>query len=186
MQIAIENHATLRLSFATNQRTLAFVRSLTGREFDKDRSSWTVPLYHLRRVLDAYPDAAVVDRPLIVRLRMEQWQRWVWQHNACGVWFSLDYDCETVVPVGDGVSPAFVEWCASRSNVLIQFLGDQYEPVRMPRPAVTVEATAEDRLMQAAFVGGHKVEQRKAEMADRRKTKRRTQAVQGSLLEGAA
>lgn len=183
MQIAIENHATLRLSFATNQRTLAFVRSLTGREFDKDRSSWTVPLYHLRRILDAYPDANVVDRPLIVRLRMEQWQRWVWQHNACGVWFSLDYDCETVVPVGDGVSPAFVEWCAGRSHILIQFLGDQYEPVRLPR-AAAVEATPEDRLMQAAFIGGHKAEQRKAEMAERRKAKRRAKVVQGSLLEG--
>lgn len=182
MQIAIDTATTLRLSFAANRQTLAFVKSLNGREFDKQRSSWTVPIYHLRRILDAYPAANVVDRPLIVRLRTEQWQRWIWQHNACGVWFALDYDCETVVPVGDGVSPAFVEWCASRSNVLIQFLGDQYEPVRMPRPAVTVEATAGDRLMQAAFVGGHKAEHRKAEMAERRKAKRRTKVIQGSLL----
>lgn len=183
MQIAIENHTTLRLSFAPRKATLDFVRSLNGREFDKQRGSWTVPLYHLRRILDAYPDANVVDRPLIVRLRTEQWQRWIWQHNACGVWFALDYDCETVVPVGDGVSPAFVEWCATRSNVLIQFLGDQYEPKRMPRPAVTAEASGEDRLMQAAFVGGYAAEQRKAEMAERRKVKRRAKAVQGSLLE---
>lgn len=182
MQIAIENHTTLRLSFAANRQTLAFVKSLNGREFDKERSSWTVPLYHLRRILDAYPAATVVDRPLIVRLRMEQWQRWVWQHNACGVWFSLAHDAETVVPVGDGVSPAFVEWCAAHSHILGQFLGDQYEPKRLPRMA-TVEATAEDRLMQAAFVGGHKAERRKAQVAERRKAKRRAKAVQGSLLE---
>lgn len=182
MQIAIENHTTLRLSFTPRKATLNFVRSLNGREFDKQRGSWTVPLYHLRRILDAFPQAVVVDRPTIVRLRMEQWQRWIWQHNACGVWFALDYDCETVVPVGEGVSPAFVEWCATHSHILGQFLGDQYEPNRMPRTAVTAEASGEDRLMQAAFVGGHAAEQRKAEMAERRKVNRRAKAVQGSLL----
>lgn len=181
MQIAIENHTTLRLSFAPRKATLDFVRSLNGREFDKQRGSWTVPLYHLRRILDAFPQALVVDRPTIVRLRMEQWQRWIWQHNACGVWFALDYDCETVVPVGEGVSPAFVEWCAERSSVLIQFLGDQYEPKRLQR-SVAIEASAEDRLLQAAFVGGHAADQRKAEMVERRKAKRRTTVVQGSLL----
>jgi hypothetical protein len=102
---------------------IEFVKRLNG-EYIKIDKSWQVSLHHLRRLLDRFP-CATMDKAALVAARLEMWRRWMVQHNAIGVWFALDVDGETVIPVGDGVDQIFVEWVAQRSAILYQFLGEQ-------------------------------------------------------------
>lgn len=114
-----------------------------------------MPLCHLRRISQMRP--VVIDHECVAA-RLDMWRRWVQQHNAWGIWFALDTDGRTVVPVSeDGeLSPCFVEHVASRSEVLAQFLADQVMPVAAPAPARVAEPTEGDRLIWAGIKGAKK------------------------------
>lgn len=186
VQIRMIDSATLSVRVPPIAVMRTKIKTLRGREWDKESGTWHVPLYHLRRLLIAFPSADLGDeKERIIEARLDMWRRWVHQHNAAGVWFSLAHDCKTVVPVGDGVSPAFAKWVLQHSDILINFLGDQVEPARRPsRVERIAEPTEADRRMFAAIQGGLAAEQRKAEMAERMRSQwRKKKFAQGSLLE---
>lgn len=183
MHIHLHDARTLRITnIGSAYDTLA---ALPGAQYDKATKSLLVPLCHLRRISQMRP--VVIDHECVMA-RLDLWRRWVQQHNAAGVWFSLADDGETVVPTGEGVSPAFVEHVASLSNVLERFLGDQVlVDADAPTPVRAVEPTHGVRLIWDGIVNAGKAAERKAEVVERAKSKRRAakrrQARQMNLLE---
>lgn len=168
MRVDLADSDHLSLSFRYHAPTVAWVKALPGAAWDGELRLWTAPLHLLRKIVDQFPDAKV-DRAA-VDARLAMWRRWVQQHNACGIWFAYDHDLMTVVPVGEGVSPVFVEHVASLSAVLAQFLGDQVErteakPVTLP----TVEPTRGDRLIWEGIQNAAKKAERDEERKPRRK-----------------
>lgn len=180
MHITLHDARTIRLEFPYSPAAVARVKALPGTTWDKDAKAWYAPLAALRRIVDAFPGATVERACIDARLAL--WRRWVRQHNACGVWFALDVDGVTVVPTGPGVSPAFADWTAARSEILAQFLGDQVEPPQRHTPATwEAEPSHGDRLLHAGIQNAAKAEDRKAGIVERAKARRR--ATQMNLME---
>lgn len=182
MNVHLHDDRTLALSFAYNPATVARVKAL-GAQWDKERKEWHLPLSRLRRVADEFPGAQVEAE--CVAARLDLWRRWIAQHNAWGIWFAYADDGHTVVPVSDEgeLSPCFVAHVAERSAVLSQFLGDQVFPAAPP-PVRTVEPTEGDRLLMRSIQNAARNEERRGEVIERAKGRRR-QAKQLTLLEDA-
>lgn len=184
MHITLHDANSIRLSFAYSAATVAKVKALPGATWDKERKEWTVNLSALRRVMSLFP-GVTVDRA-VIDARLAMWRRWVRQHNSWGIWLAYADDGRTVVPVSDDgeLSPCFVEHVASRSDILAQFLGDQVQPASAPAPVRTVEPTRGDRLIWNGLQNAARAEEKRAEVVERAKGKRRA-AKQMSLLEDA-
>jgi hypothetical protein len=83
--------------------------------------------------------------------------RFIAQYNNLGVRFVIKN--RVVVPVGHGVSPAFAEWVAQRSNWLKPGLTVQCEnSVRMSSTSSHVSSTHADRLVWDGIQNARKAE----------------------------
>lgn len=171
MYIRLADASTLELAFPPVESTLTFVKTLPGAEFDRHAKTWTVSLCSLRRLLLRFPDATFDDFVGIVDARTAMWRRWVQQMNGLGVWFALDVDCETVVPVGNGVSPLVVEYVGRRSSLLIQFLGDQRLTDQQAAQLPVTVPTKADAQLWSAIQGGLKAANKKAAITKRAKAR---------------
>lgn len=178
MHITLDSSTTLCITnMGPHYDALA---ALPGATYDRSTKSLNVSLCYLRHLLTRY-SATVDDLPGCIAARLDMWRRWIQQHNHCGVWFALAVDGETVVPVGEGVSPLFVEWVGERSAILVQFLGDQVAPTSQ-LPVTMLAPTSlgceGDRLIWNGIVNAAK-----AAVVERAKGKKKLDRImQGVLL----
>lgn len=183
MQITLATSTTMRLTFPYNAATVAFVKALSGSEWDKESKTWTVGLCHLGRLVQRFLRSVEVDYDVFVA-REELWRRWVQQHNACGVRFAMVGG--VVQATGPGVSPEFAQHVASRSAQIAPWLGCQVQarPLITPLAESFVEPSEAEVLVLAGMRNAAKREEQRAELVERAKAKR-AGMKQGSLLEGA-
>jgi len=183
MKITLLNRRTIRLAFPYNPTVVAFVKALTGAEWDKESKTWTVPLCHLGRIVGEYLRTVEVEYEVFVA-RDEMWRRWVEQHNACGVRFEMSG--ATVQATGPGISPEFARYVAARSALIAPWLGCQVQarPLITPLAESFVEPSEAEVLVLAGMRNAAKREEQRAELVERAKAKR-AGMKQGSLLEGA-
>jgi hypothetical protein len=167
VKISLLDDRTLSLEFVPVEQTLSYVKTLPGAEFDRHSKTWTVSLCCLRRLLLRFPDATFVDFVAMVDARHAMWRRWVQQMNGLGVWFALDVDGETVVPVGHGVSPLVVEYVAKRSTLLVEFLGDQRMTERLAAQLPVTVPTKADAQLWSSIQGGYRAANKKAAIVKR-------------------
>lgn len=121
MLITLVDARTIRLSFPAYDPMASHIKTLAGWRYEPGKlPTWTVPLYHLRRVLEQWPGARLDDG--VEDARLELWNRWIRQYNALGVWFELAEDGVTVVAQGEGAAPAFQEWVWKHSGEIRQAL----------------------------------------------------------------
>ena len=193
MKIALYDQRTLRLSFRFHAATVAFAKSLVGSEYDKRSKDWTVPLCHLRAIVEAYPTATVDDPATVIEARYELWRRWLRNHNSLGIYFALSpADAATVIAYRDDnepVSDVLQAHVAKRSPQLREWLHVQRFPSAptMPRPHRptvwdTVEPTDGEALIMRGIVNAAEREERKAEVVERVKGKRRRKKVEQMSL----
>lgn len=162
MLITLIDASTIRLSFPYYAPTVAAVKKLLGAQYEESSKTWTLPLYHLRRVIDQWPGARIEEG--VIDARLDLWRRWIRQYNAMGVWFAYDTDGQTVIATGQGVGPAFQAWVAKHSGLLWRFLGEQaLQEDRQPSSVQSVvESTQADALIWQGIQNAHHAEQRRA------------------------
>lgn len=193
MKITLLDARMLRLTFPYSVTAKNFVASLVGAEYEgKASRTWRVPLCHLRTIIEAYPTATVEDPAGVIEARYELWRQWIRNHNACGIYFALSpTDALTVVAYRDDAEPVsdvLQAHVAKRSPQLAPWLHVQRFPTApaIPRdvrasPWYTAEPTHGDRLIWQGIQNAAKAEERRAEVVERAKGKRR-KAMQMELL----
>lgn len=183
MRITLASATTIRLTFPYNAETVAFVKTIPGAEWDKESKTWTVGLVALARLVTRYLRIVELDYDVLVA-RDEMWQRWVEQHNRCGIRFALAGS--VVTATGPGISPEFARYVAARSALIAPWLGCQVQarPLITPLAESFVEPSEAEVLVLAGMRNAAKREEQRAELVERAKAKR-AGMKQGSLLEGA-
>lgn len=161
MLITLVDARTIRLSFPYYAPMVDAIKTMAGHQWHKDSETWTVPLYHLRRVLEHWPGARIEDG--VEDARLELWHRWIRQYNALGVWFELAEDGQTVVAQGEGVSPALQEWVWKHNGEIRPVLVDQL-PLKThqntPKHTISVDPSAADTLIWQGIQNAHAAERR--------------------------
>ena len=184
MKITLLDDRTLRLAFPFSVAAKNFVASLVGAEYEgKAARTWRVPLCHLRTLIERFPTATVEDAETVIEARYELWRTWIRNHNACGIFFALDYDAATVVAYRDApegghpepVSDVLQAHVAKRSPQLREWLHVQRFPTCAPKPRapVAVEASDGEALIWHGIQNAARAAERKAEVVERAKGKRR-------------
>lgn len=176
MIISLHSDAlTLRLS-AFSDAEAAFVATLPGAYVAERGGYGYARLCQLRRLLDAFPGAMVRDKATVIEARLEQWARWVEAMNTFDIWFAYAHDAQTVVAMGQNVSPVFQAWVGQHSAQIAQWLHVQRFPVQYaPPPAPTpVSSSPQDAQIWDAIQGGRRAKERGAETINRVKANRRT------------
>lgn len=181
MRITLASATTIRLTFPYNADTVAFVKALPGAEWDKETSTWTARLVALARLVTRYLRSVELDYEVLVA-RDEMWQRWVEQHNRCGIRFALAGS--VVAATGPGVSPEFAKFVASRSALIAPWLGCQVSarPLGTPLQPSFAEPSHADMLLMTGMRNAAQRAEERAEMIERVKAKGK-RGKQMSLLE---
>ena len=184
MKITLHDARTLRLTFPFSVTAKNFVAALVGAEYEgKALRTWKVPLCHLRTIIERFPTATVEDPATVIEARYELWRTWIRNHNALGIFFALAPDAATVIAYRDDdepVSDVLQAHVAKRSPQLAPWLHVQRFPVApaMPRPArptVWDDAVPDEGLglIVRGIANAAKAEERRAEVVERAKEKRR-------------
>lgn len=181
MRITLASATTIRLTFPYNADTVAFVKALPGAEWDKEGKTWTVGLVALARLVTRYLRSVELDYEVLVA-RDEMWQRWVEQHNRCGIRFALAGS--VVTATGPGVSPEFAKFVASRSALIAPWLGCQVSARALVTPLQPsfVEPSHADMLLMTGMRNAAQRAEERTEMIERVKAKGK-RGKQMSLLE---
>ena len=193
MKITLHDARTLRLAFPFSVTAKNFVASLVGAEYEgKAARTWRVPLCHLRALVTQFPAATVEDPAAVIEARYELWRTWIKNHNACGIFFALDYDAATVVAYRDDsepVSDVLQAHVAKRSPQLAPWLHCQVFPSapvipRPNRPSAwdAAEPTQGERLIMSGIVNAARREEERMEVVERMKGKRRKAKVEQMSL----
>lgn len=171
MRITLAGPTAIRLDFPFNAETKDFVKALPGSNWDKDVKAWTVPLFHLGRIVARYARIVEIDYDVLVA-RDDLWRRWVEQYNACGVRFEMAGGA--VVAQGAGVSPEFQKHVAARSALIAPWLGCQVasRPVITPLQPSFLEPSQADGLLMRSIKSAAKREEKKAALVERVKAQR--------------
>lgn len=177
MIISLATPSTLRIT--RPGAAYAFLSALPGSEYQKATQSLLVRLCNLRRILNAFPTAQVVDRDAVIAARVELWARWVEGMNGLGVWFGYLPDARTVSCTGAHVSPCLREWVEAHSPQIEPHLHRQWFPAQMTRvaEAVNVEPSHADKLIWAGIQNAAKAEERRAETVGRVRARRFKKAL---------
>lgn len=195
MKITLHDARTLRLAFPYSVAAKSFVASLVGAEYEgKAARTWKVPLCHLRTIMERFPTATVEDLATVIEARYELWRQWIRNHNACGFYFALADDAATVVAYRDDAEPVsdvLQAHVAKRSPQLREWLHVQIFPSapampRPHRPSVwdAAKPTDGEAMIMRGIVNAARAEERKEQVVERVKGKRRRAKVEQMSLIG--
>jgi hypothetical protein len=162
MLITLIDANTIRLSFPYYAPTVAALKTMLGAQYEEATKTWRLPLYHLRSVIEQWPGARLEEG--VVDARLDMWARWMRQHNAMGVWFAYAPDGQTVIAMGQGISPAFQDWVKAHSGLLWRFLGDQHSisVSSAQHQQIEVEPSKADELIWSGIQNARQAEERRA------------------------